>query len=188
MLEWEYTRSGAPDLNALGREGWELVAIQNGEHLFKRPAPSAIDRFTREQTARALLGTRTSCAPPRVLNPELAALIRRIGHTQMLLVCDGGFPVPFGVPGGTLDLSVTADVPTVAQVLDAILPELPHDRVILASEMKECSPERYAWHEQQKSPIECHSHLRFKQFAREAVACVRTGDATPYANVIVVGG
>ncbi|MEI6234102.1 MAG: RbsD/FucU family protein [Planctomycetota bacterium] len=196
MIQWEYTRCTAPDFSLLGREGWEWVTFYAGEHVFKRPAPSATDRFTREQTERALLGASDTSSndkmrtlsTPHLLNPELAALSRRIGHTQMLLVCDAGFPAPFGLPLGTLDLSVSEDIPTVVQVLEALLLELPHDRMIIAAEMKLRSPERYAWHERHSSPIECHPHAEFKHIARDVVACIRTGDSTPYANTIIVGG
>ena len=38
--QWHYRRvTGEPDLEALGAEGWELVAIRGEEWLFKRPAP-----------------------------------------------------------------------------------------------------------------------------------------------------
>lgn len=188
ISEWDYCRDRVPDLTRMGAEGWELVAVHDGAFIFKRPAESATERFTREQTERALLGSAPHGIPPRVLNPELAALIRRIGHTQMLLICDSGFPVPFDLPGGTLDLSVTADVPTVVQVLEAILPELPHDRIIVASEMAQRSPDRFAWHTRQTARVETHPHASFKALARQATACIRTGDTTAYANAIVVGG
>ena len=196
MIQWDYLRANAPDFNLLGQNGWEWIALQNGEHVFKRRAPAASERFTREQTERALRpdahlsgGTGVAETPiPRVLNPELAALIRRVGHTQMLLICDRGFPVPLDLPWKTLDLSVTSDLPTVIQVLDAILPELPHDRIIMANEMRQSSTERFEWHQRQRSRMECCSHEVFKRLANEAVGCIRTGDATHYANVIIVGG
>lgn len=187
-MEWEYQTQKKPDLAKLGRDGWELVAVlPDGDAIFKRPVPAA-ERFTREQTAAVLKGAAPLCEAPRLLNPELAALARRIGHTQMLIVCDRGFPVPHGLPLGVIDLSVTSDVPTIPQVLGALLPELPHDRVIVAQEMAQRSPERFAWHKSQRSPVESHPHAHFKQLASEAAACVRTGDSTAYGNVIVVGG
>ena len=189
MPRWEYFVSSQPDLKALGDSGWELTAIRHGgEHVFKRPLASESERFTREQTANALKGVKPLCEMPRLLNPQLAALARRIGHTQMLIVCDAGFPVPTNLPLGVIDLSVTADVPAIPQVLAALLPELPHDRIILAREMQECSPQRWAWHMSQNIPVEPHTHAAFKLLAEEAVACVRTGDCSPYGNVIVVGG
>jgi D-ribose pyranase len=189
MQTWEYHCSRTPDFKILGDAGWEFVALrEGGECVFKRPAPKAVERFTREQTEHALKGAPPLCEVPRLLNPQLAALARRVGHTQMLIVCDRGFPAPLDLPLGTLDLSVTSDVPTIPQVLSALLPELPHDRVIVAGEMQQRSPERWAWHHAQRAPVEAHPHAMFKQIAKEALACVRTGDSTPYGNVIIVGG
>ena len=188
MQTWEYHLSRTPDFNALGEDGWELIAVRDGEHIFKRASPPAAERFTQEQRQAALKGAATAGEPPRLLNPLLASLARRIGHTQTMLVCDCGFPVPLNLPLGVVDLSVTSNVPTVTQVLGALLPELPHDRIIVAQEMQEKSPERWAWHKAHRSPLEAHPHRTFKQLASEALCCVRTGDSTPYGNVLVVGG
>ena len=51
---WEYLRTEHPDLVSLGRDGWELVAIQQGEWIFKRPEPDPAERFTLEQRDAAL--------------------------------------------------------------------------------------------------------------------------------------
>jgi hypothetical protein len=82
---WHYLRiAGEPDLEQLGAEGWELVAIRGEEWLFKRPEPGPTERFTLEQRAAAL-----SAAPARhpesrrLLNPQIASLIRQINHTQL---------------------------------------------------------------------------------------------------------
>ena len=193
MVQWEYLRVNTPDFDLLGQNGWEWLALQNGEHIFKRPAPTASERFTREQSERirrpdAQNTSRENAAIPRVLNPELAALVRRVGHTQMLLICDRGFPAPLHLPLKTVDLSITSDLPTIIQVLDVILPELPHDRIIMASEMRQHSTERFEWHQRQPASVEVYPHEVFKRLSNEAIGCIRTGDATPYANVIVVGG
>lgn len=116
----------------------------------------------------------------------MAALIRRVNHTQMLLVADRGFPVP-ALPY-VIDLSLTADIPTIPQVLAAIAPDLPMDRLILAEEQQAASPERWAEHQRGPVRVEALPHLEFKRLAAHAVGCIRTGDAAPYANVLIVGG
>jgi D-ribose pyranase len=182
---WEYHRTdGKPDLEALGREGWELVALDAGEWILKRPAPDLTERFTLEQRDAALAGHKAITR--HLLNPEVAALIRHVNHTQMLLIADRGFPIP-AVPK-VIDLSLIADVPTIAQVLTAILPDLPLDRLIVATEQKVASPSR--WHEHHTSihRVETVPHLEFKAMARHAVGCIRTGDSTAYGNVLLVGG
>jgi D-ribose pyranase len=186
---WQYRRQqGEPDLETLGREGWELVAVRGEEWIFKRPEPDAATRFTLEQREAVLTDVAAHRAVSRrLLNPEVAALIRRVNHTQMLLIADRGFPVPVGLPT-VIDLSLTTDVPTIPQVLAAILPDLPVDRMLVAEEQRAASPLRWEEHQQSGVRVEAVPHLAFKRLARQAVGCIRTGDAAPYANVLLVGG
>jgi D-ribose pyranase len=185
---WEYLRLPEPDdLTELGRAGWELVAIQGAEWVFKRPAPDPAERFTAEQRDAALADVEAHQAVTRgLLHPEVAALIRRVNHTQMLLLADRGFPAPAGP--ATVDLALSADIPTIPQVLAAILPDLPLDRLIVAAEQQEAAPARFAWHRQSGSRLEVVPHAEFKRLAGYAVGCIRTGDSAPYGNVLVVGG
>jgi D-ribose pyranase len=185
---WQYRRlMGEPDLDRLGAEGWELVAIRGEEWLFKRPGVDPTERFTLEQRAAALAGPAAHPADSRrLLNPRIAALIRQVHHTQMLLIADRGFPVP-ALPE-VVDISLTADIPTIPQVLAAILPDLPADRIIVAHEQQLASPARWQEHQEGPLPVESVPHLEFKQLARSAAGGIRTGDAVPYANLILVGG
>lgn len=188
MTRWQYLRLHTePDLDALGQQGWELVALHQGEWIFKRLEPHPAERFTLEQRETALQDVAAHAAVTRhLLNPEVAALIRRINHTQMLLIADRGFPVPdlrYGI-----DLSLTADIPTIPQVLAAVAPELPMDRLIVAEEQEAASPERWAEHRRGSVKLEAVPHLEFKRLAALAVGYIRTGDAAPYGNVLIVGG
>ena len=188
MPRWQYSRfRSEPDLSQLGAEGWELVSIHNSEWIFKRPEPHPAERFTLEQRDAALADpTAHGAATRHLLNPEVAALIRRVNHTQMLLIADRGFPLPdlrWGV-----DLSLTSDVPSIPQVLAAIMPDLPMDRLIIAAEQASAAPGRWSEHQSGDLPVEAVPHLDLKRFAALAVGYIRTGDSVPYGNVIVVGG
>lgn len=185
---WQYQRvPGEPDLDQLGAEGWELVAIRGEEWVLKRPAPDPTERFTLEQRSAALSAPAAQAAESRrLLNPQIAALIRQVNHTQMLLLADRGFPVP-PLPV-IVDISLSTDIPTIPQVLVAILPDLPADRIIVAQEQQQTSAARWKEHQAGSLPIEAMPHLQFKQLARYAVGCIRTGDSAPYANCLLVGG
>jgi D-ribose pyranase len=197
---WQYRRiSGEPDLDQLGAEGWELVALRGEEWILKRAAPDPTERFTLEQRTAAIA---TPAGPAgtgaerrqgaerhtgrRLLNPQIAALIRQVNHTQMLLLADRGFPVP-PLPL-VVDISLTTDIPTIPQVLAAILPDLPADRIILAGEQEQTSPGRWKEHREGPLAVEVVPHLEFKRLAGYAVGCIRTWDSAPYANCLVVGG
>lgn len=124
----------------------------------------------------------------RILNPELIAQIAAIGHTESLVIADAGLPVPAGVK--VIDLSLVRGVPSFLQVLDAVLEELVVEQYTLASEMTA------------KSPALCHDtrvrlaplpetlvpHEQFKALTRQAKAIIRTGETTPFANVILTAG
>jgi D-ribose pyranase len=110
------------------------------------------------------------------------------GHTDLLVVCDAGFPCPLNVE--RIDLAVSGNVPTLPQVLDALLPELCVEEVFAAGETHSAAPDRFAELERIFSPltIKTMSHVDLKQLAASARAVIRTGDVTPYSNVIVRSG
>ncbi|AJQ95064.1 D-ribose pyranase [Gynuella sunshinyii] len=128
----------------------------------------------------------------RLLNSELSAVIARMGHMDEITICDAGLPVPD--PVSRIDLAVEHGLPSMLQVLDTVLSELKVEAVILASECQSVSPE---FHQQlmnilaaQSYPIEVSylSHEAFKQQTHESKAIVRTGEFTPYANIILKSG
>ena len=123
-----------------------------------------------------------------ILNPALSHLLARTGHTDYFTICDRGFPVPEGPE--RIDLALVDDIPTVLDVLAAIVAEWSLDRVLITNEMDAISPDRVA--EMQALlgdiPFERVSHGQLKRLAQGARATVRTGDTVPYANIIVVSG
>ena len=123
-----------------------------------------------------------------LLNIELSQLIASMGHGDVLVIGDAGLPVPAGVR--RIDLAVTEGVPTVAQVLQTVLSELQVERAVIAQESVSASGELPAWYSQQTGlpAPQTLSHNDFKALSRQAVAVVRTGEFTPYANVALVSG
>lgn len=123
-----------------------------------------------------------------ILHPCLNQLLSKTGHTDLITVCDRGFPVPMELE--RIDLALVAGIPTVVDVLQAIDAEFIIDTIILTHEMAEASPERYAYLTEHYPHIHFKrvSHQEFKQLCLESRAVVRTGDAVPYANIILVSG
>lgn len=123
-----------------------------------------------------------------ILHPEVAHLLASTGHTDYFLITDKGFPVPSEPE--RIDLALVDDVPTVVDVLRAIQDEFIIDRIVVAAEMSEFSPDRLAeLHELLGDvTVERVSHIELKQLGHDARATIRTGDTIPYANVIVVSG
>ncbi|TLS52910.1 D-ribose pyranase [Paenibacillus antri] len=123
-----------------------------------------------------------------ILHPTLNRILSETGHTDLLTICDRGFPVPPGPE--RLDLALVDDLPTVLDVLAAISGEFVIDCIIVTEEMAAASPERYAKLRAAYPELafQVVTHERFKAICPESRAVVRTGDATPYANIIVVSG
>ncbi len=123
-----------------------------------------------------------------ILHPALNRILTETGHTDLLTICDRGFPVPRGPE--RLDLALVDDLPTVMDVLLAVRDEFVIDCIIVAEELVEASPERYALMKSTfpGTDIKLVPHARFKEICPESRAVVRTGDTTPYANVIIVSG
>ena len=123
-----------------------------------------------------------------VLNPALSHLLASTGHTDYFTVCDRGFPVP--AEPERIDLALVDDIPTVLDVLAAVMTEWTLDRVLITHEMDAISPDRVAEMRALLGdvPFERISHGQLKRLAQTARATVRTGDTVPYANIIVVSG
>ncbi len=123
-----------------------------------------------------------------ILNEQLSAVIAATGHTDMVVVTDAGLPIPQEVE--KVDLAILPNFPRFLDVLKAVIGELSVEKIILAEETQEVSPEMY------KSiiellpgiPVETMPHVDFKRKTREARALVRSGEFTHYANVILVAG
>lgn len=126
----------------------------------------------------------------RLLHAELAQCIATLGHGDMLIIADAGLPIPKGVQ--RIDLAVSLGVPRLADVLEAVLSEMQVERSIIAQEalVNQAAPAWYQTMIDKGLPpsFEILSHDDFKKMSQQARAIVRTGEATPYANVILCSG
>ena len=102
-----------------------------------------------------------------ILNAQLAGCIAALGHMDLFLIGDAGMPIPPGVP--VVDLVVTAGVPTFEQVMDAILEEAVVEGYTIAEETM-------------------ITHTELKKMSENVRFAVRTGEFTPYPNVILRAG
>jgi D-ribose pyranase len=123
-----------------------------------------------------------------ILNQPISATIAGLGHTDTLVVADAGLPIPAETQ--RIDLALTKGIPSFLDTLRTVLVEMQVEKAIVASEMLEVSP--YIYEAVKKFlgdvPIETVSHGEFKERTRSARAVIRTGEFTPYANVILVSG
>lgn len=128
----------------------------------------------------------------RLLNSELSYEIAKIGHTAHITLCDAGLPIPQSVK--RIDLAVEAGLPGFISVLDPILNEMQVEEIILAEEIKEKNMPMYeaimkSFKEAGMNPkVVFVPHDEFKKITHNSEAIVRTGECSPYANVILKSG
>ncbi|AMW10597.1 D-ribose pyranase [Streptomyces qaidamensis] len=118
-----------------------------------------------------------------ILNRHLAGALAELGHGDGVLVCDAGMPIPDGPR--VVDLAFRAGVPAFAEVLDGLLAELVVEGATAAQELRDANQEVSALLEGHFPGLRLVSHERLKELSEEARLIVRTGEARPYANVLL---
>ena len=113
-----------------------------------------------------------------ILHAELSGIVAAMGHGELLVIGDAGLPVPPGVPGF---------LETVTTVLSELVVErgLANAEQPLAAAAAAASLEA-AW--PAGVPLERVAHAELKRLSASARAVVRTGEATPYCNIVLVAG
>lgn len=120
-----------------------------------------------------------------LVHAELLGRLTALRHTDLFAVSDSGLPVAPGVP--VVDLGVSYGVPGFAHVLGLVLAEVVVEAACVATGI-EGNPEALTAVAAAGCPVEQVDHEEFK---RRTAACrfvVRTGEATPYANVLLRSG
>lgn len=123
-----------------------------------------------------------------ILNPQLLLVIASMGHTDTLVIADSGLPIPADVL--RIDLTLVAGVPPFLQTLEAVLKELQVEGAVVADEMIRRSPDLYRAVRRVLDgiPLETIAHDVLKSMLPRARAVIRTGEQTPYANIILRSG
>ncbi|WP_017187512.1 D-ribose pyranase [Alkalibacillus haloalkaliphilus] len=122
-----------------------------------------------------------------ILNSEIASILAQLGHTDTIVIADCGLPVPDGVK--RIDLALTKGTPSFIETLEAILADMEVEHATLATEIKTNN-------EHVLNKIEQHyqgekgfvSHEDFKKLTKNAKVVIRTGETTPFANIILRSG
>jgi len=121
-----------------------------------------------------------------ILNPAINSVISRVRHTNTLVIADRGFP--YWPQIETVDISLTDDVPTVLQVLRCLRQAANFGSVFMASEFRLVNPPgSLQQFEEALSGLQLtvEPHSEFKKRVPNAIALIRTGDTTQYANLIL---
>ena len=125
-----------------------------------------------------------------ILNADLSRIIASMGHTDKLVICDSGLPIPRN--SEIIDLALTTNIPRFLDTLKIILEELHIEGAVIAKEMCDGKNGLYENTTQMLNGAKLKKvpHEKFKELTRGKgnITFVRTGETTPYANIILISG
>ena len=117
-----------------------------------------------------------------IINASLAGALAALGHTDLVVICDAGLPIPPGP--AVVDLAFRFGVPSFETVLTGLLEELVVEGATAAEEI-ERNPSSYELLKTRLPDLGLVPHEELKRIVARAKLVVRTGEATPYSNVIL---
>ena len=131
-----------------------------------------------------------------ILNSDIARVLAYMGHTDTLAIGDCGLPVPDTTE--RIDLALEFGKPSFMDVLKPVSKYMTIEKIVLAEEIREQNPKMLAQIEQlfkeieqetgEKAEVEFVSHIELKKRTGSCKAVIRSGETTPYANIILQSG
>lgn len=121
-----------------------------------------------------------------ILNAQLMCELTKLRHMDKMVICDAGFPIPRDAV--TIDLSLVSGIPTVPDVVRAVLNEIIIEEYAIFDVMKEVNNEYYEFI---KSTFKTSQNVfevsaeDFFSLTKDAKFYVRTGDLAPCANIML---
>jgi len=123
-----------------------------------------------------------------ILNSDISEVISKMGHTDTIAIGDCGLPIPDETR--RIDLALIKNVPGFIETLKAVLIELQIEEVFIAKETVEESKEVYDKILEAVGDVKINfiSHEELKGRLKDCRAVVRTGEQTPFSNIILKSG
>ncbi len=121
-----------------------------------------------------------------IINSRLLYLLADLKHTDSCVIADAGLPIPKDAE--CVDLALIKGAPSFKQVLAAVMKEMTLESYIIAGETKAENPDTYRAIKESLCdyPGKSVSHEELKKISREAKFIIRTGEVTPYSNIILI--
>lgn len=128
-----------------------------------------------------------------ILNSDISKVLSDLGHKDFICIGDCGLPVPKGVK--KIDLALKFGTPTFKETLEEVCKDMCIESVILATEIKKQNKTQLdnikkilAKYNPNVKIMEKDyiSHENFKKKTEGAKAIIRTGEDTPYSNIILI--
>ncbi|UXU55167.1 D-ribose pyranase [Staphylococcus agnetis] len=117
------------------------------------------------------------------LNSDISTVLSQLGHTDQILIADCGLPIPDGVK--RIDLALTFGQPSFWDVYTEVSKHMAIETAIVAEEMKTYNAVLFDDLNDDIPNLNSVSHDELKLQSHHVKAIIRTGEATPYANIIL---
>ena len=121
-----------------------------------------------------------------ILNSSISKVLADLGHTDQIIIADCGLPIPDHVK--KIDLALKLGSPSFSEVFEVILENMYVEQAVIANEITEHNEQLENIINNSINNINYVSHEELKKQYNVAKAIIRTGEATPYANVILQAG
>ncbi len=141
-----------------------------------------------------------------ILNSEISRVLSYMGHTDRICIGDCGLPIPEETE--RIDLALRFGQPSFLEVLKEVAGDMKVEKIFLAEEIRTCNPEveqeiqqlfgldetgcetgfKKERKKEQAVEVEYVSHVKLKEMTKSCRAVIRTGETTPYANIILQSG
>lgn len=121
-----------------------------------------------------------------IFNTQLMRDITALGHLDSFVICDLGFPIPKDAE--IVDLALVRGLPTVRQVIEAVLQEVAVQEVTFVEAAKESNPDfvDYIHKTFTKQAIGSVSFEEFREITKNAKFFIRTAEVVPCSNIRMV--
>ncbi len=125
-----------------------------------------------------------------ILNSEISRVLSYLGHTDCICIGDCGLPIPDEVE--RIDLALAFGEPTFMRTLEVVAADMKIEKIVLAEEIKTQNPAVLEQIETlfagQNMEVAYVPHAVLKAHTHDCKAVIRTGETTPYANIILQAG
>ncbi|MBX4264064.1 D-ribose pyranase [Clostridium estertheticum] len=123
-----------------------------------------------------------------ILNGEISSVVSKMGHKDLIAIGDCGLPIPDKTK--RIDIALSKGIPSFIETLKNVLLELQVEEVILALEIEQNNPKVFEEIKKQFKNVKFTfiTHEELKIMLSECKAVIRTGEQTPYANIILKSG
>lgn len=124
-----------------------------------------------------------------ILNAQLSGAIATLGHTDVIMVVDAGFPIP--ADANRVDLAIAEDLPRLETILELLSAEIIVEGVTVAEDVLTHNEplEKFLRATFSDAPLDSRTHAEMlSTMAQQAKVIVRTGGFNPWGNIALTCG